>query len=68
MVFLKKLFAEFDKFAVLAHIGNVDRHQHHIAQTSANFFHLLLHLTEDETNLRGEVAGKRSPGLVFRCQ
>ena len=68
MVFLKELLSEFDKFAVLAHIGNVDRHRHHIVQTSANVFHLLLHLTEDATNLRGEVAGERSPGLVFRCQ
>ncbi|MEC9185708.1 MAG: hypothetical protein VX930_15645 [Pseudomonadota bacterium] len=55
---MKKLRAEFDKFAVLAHIGNVDSHRHHIAQTSANYFHLLLHLPEDATNLRGEVAGE----------
>ena len=68
MVFLKELLSEFDRSAVLAHIGNVDRHRHDIAQTSANFFHLLLHLTEDETNLRSEVAGERSPGLVFRRQ
>ncbi len=68
MVFLTELLSEFDKFAVLVHIGNVDRHRHDIAQTSANFFHLLLHLTEDETNLRDEVAGERSPGPVFRCQ
>ncbi|MEC8171916.1 MAG: hypothetical protein VX090_00910 [Pseudomonadota bacterium] len=68
MVFLTELLSEFDKFAVLAHIGNVYRHRHDIAQTSANFFHLLLHLTEDETDLRGEVAGKRSPGFVFRRQ
>ena len=68
MVFLKELLSEFYKSAVLAHIGNMDRHRHHIAQTSANFFYLLLHLTEDTTNLRSEVAGERSPGLVFRCQ
>ena len=68
MVFFKELLSEFDKFAVAAHIGNVDCHRHHIVQTSANFFHLLLHLAEDATDLRGEVAGERSPGLVFRCQ
>ena len=68
MVFLKELLSEFYKSAVLAHIGNMDRHRHHIAQTSANFFYLLLHLTEDATNLRSEVAGELSPGLVFRCQ
>ena len=68
MVFLKELLSEFYKSAVLAHIGNMDRHRHHIAQTSANFFYLLLHLTDDATNLRSEVAGERSPGLVFRCQ
>ena len=68
MVFLKELLSEFYKSAVLAHIGNMDRHRHHIAQTYANFFYLLLHLTEDATNLRSEVAGERSPGLVFRCQ
>ena len=68
MVFLKELLSEFYKSAVLAHIGNMDHHRHHIAQTSANFFYLLLHLTEDATNLRSEDAGERSPGLVFRCQ